>query len=251
MIINSSPIIVLDSGVGGISLVKLLHKTFKNENFIYVADNEFMPYGNKNESALKKRLEKIVDTMIKTYHIKMVVLACNTATMVGLKHLQSKFKIPIYGVNPIQDIPNNAVVICTKLTGKELSKRHFLNFEKAEQNNLQCKYLMLPKLANYIENNFFDKKKINKKVKEIIAKYHLNDYKNIVLGCTHYELIGQYFKENLTNSKVILPSKNTLKNIQKDQILEQIDSKSIGTVYFLSSIPSKSYVDKMYYIFSH
>lgn len=251
MIINGSSVLVLDSGIGGISVLKSLHKTFKNENFIYFADNEFMPYGNKKEPAIKNRLEKIVATFVNTYNVKMVVIACNTATMVGLKHLQNKFKIPIYGVNPTINIPNKAVVMSTKLTAKEINKRHFLNYDSEDQDHLQCKYLVLPKLASFVENNYFNKKKLNKKVKSIIEKYQLGNYKNIVLGCTHYELIGQYFKENLKDTKVIAPSKITIDNIKKDAYLQEIDSKSIGTVYFLSSLPSKSYIDKMYYIFSH
>lgn len=251
MIINSSSILVLDSGIGGISLLKTLHKKFKNENFIYFADNEFMPYGNKKDNLLKQRLEKIVETFVKKYNIKMVVLACNTATTVGMKHLQNKFNIPIYGVNPIQNIPNNAVIVCTKLTAKALNKQQYLNFDNNISKTPHCKYLVLQKLASFVENNYFDKNKLNKKIKSIIEKYQLNQYKNIVLGCTHYELIAQYFKANLTNTKVVLPSKNTLDNIVKDKFVQSIETKSIGTVYFMSSSPSKSYIDKMYYIFNH
>ena len=251
MIINSSSVLVLDSGIGGISLLKMLHKKFKNENFIYFADNEFIPYGNKKDSAIRQRLENIVDMFVKKYNIKMVVLACNTATTVGMKYLQNKFNIHIYGVNPLQDIPNNSVIVCTKLTAKELSKRQYLNFDNNVAKNPHCKYLVLPKLASFVENNYFNKTKLNKKVKSIIEKYHLDECKNIVLGCTHYELIAQYFQANLNNTKIILPSKNTLNNIIKDKSIQLVESKSIGTVYFMSSLPSKSYIDKLYYIFGH
>ncbi len=245
MTINSSSILVVDSGVGGIGLLKQLHTTFKGENFIYLADNEFMPYGNKSDKSIKQRLEKIIEKMIATYHIKAVVLACNTATTVAIKYLHSKFKITIYGVYPTQNTPNNAVVVCTKLTAKKLLKEQCNNL--AEQN--RYKFLALPHLATFVENNWFDKAKMKRKAKQIIEKYNLSNFKTIVLGCTHYEYLGEYFYELLPKSKIILPTKATIKSMKKDNYLT--DGKSQGMVYFLSSLPSKSYLDKMYYIFSH
>lgn len=245
MTINSSSILVIDSGVGGIGLLKQLHATFKGENFIYFADNEFMPYGNKSDKTIKLRLEKILEKMIATYHTKAVVLACNTATTVALKYLQSKFNIPIYGVCPTQNTPNNAVVLCTKLTAKRLVKQQCNNL--AEHN---CyKFLALPHLAIFVENNCFDKAKMKRKAKQIIEKYNLSNFKTIVLGCTHYEYFYDYFCELLPNCKIVLPTKTTIKSMKKDNYLT--DGKSQGMVYFLSSMPSKSYLDKMYYIFSH
>ncbi len=245
MTINSSSILVIDSGVGGIGLLKQLHTSFKGENFIYFADNEFMPYGNKSDKTIKLRLEKIIEKMIATYHTKAVVLACNTATTVAIKHLQSKFKIPIYGVYPTLNIPNNALVVCTKLTAKKLSFEQGHNLK--EKNN--HKFLALPRLASFVENNYFDKSKMKRRAKQIIEKYNLREFKTIALGCTHYEYFYDYFCQLLPNCKIILPTKATIKAMENDNFLT--DSKSQGMVYFLSSLPSKSYLDKMYYIFLH
>ena len=51
-----SPIAVIDSGMGGLKFLKGLKNTYKSENLIYLADNAFMPYGNKSEDEIKRRL---------------------------------------------------------------------------------------------------------------------------------------------------------------------------------------------------
>lgn len=249
MIIQTSAIAVIDSGSGGIGLLKQLHSAFKNENFIYVADNDFLPYGNKSESSLKSRLEKIVNSLLSIYHIKAVVLACNTATTVALNYLRGKFNIPIYGVSPIGCTQHNGLIMCTKLTSKQILKHSFIT-SNSKPTKLNFQFLVMPKLATYIERNVLNSKMLDKKARQLIKKYQLGNYKRIVLGCTHYEFLYDFFCKNLSNTKIICPSKKTIADIKRDNIAYQ-DSKSRGMVYFLVSLPSKSYLDKLYYMFSH
>ena len=111
---SKSPIAVIDSGLGGLKLCKKLRNEYGEENIIYFADDDFMPYGNKTYNQLKSRLEKIINQLIDSFDIKMAVLACNTISAIFLRS-KLRFDIPVFVVSPIDF---DATVICTKMTAK-------------------------------------------------------------------------------------------------------------------------------------
>ena len=75
-------IAVIDSGIGGISVLNQLLLKFKTGNYIYFADNLFMPYGNKSAKFVKTRVEEIIESLNKNYQPDYVIVACNTASSV-------------------------------------------------------------------------------------------------------------------------------------------------------------------------
>src|SRR5690606_35759737 len=98
-----APILVLDSGLGGISILNALQKKLPNENFIYFADYAFLPYGEKSEIEIKTRCKNIVEAFISQTHQsipKAIVLACNTATASAISFLRASFDIEFFGTEP-------------------------------------------------------------------------------------------------------------------------------------------------------
>ena len=73
-------IAIIDSGIGGVSVLKQLIEKFKAGNYIYFADNLYMPYGNKSKTWLKKRIEFLLNSLKTKYGIKHFIIACNTAS---------------------------------------------------------------------------------------------------------------------------------------------------------------------------
>ena len=225
------PIAVIDSGIGGLKLCKKIQQHFKNENIIYFADDDYMPYGNKTVKQLNNRLKFIIDYLKTTFHIKMAVLACNTISAIFLKS-KSKFDIPIFVVSPTEF---NLPIISTKMTAKLYKTSN-------------C--LPIPKLASEIENNFFDSKKLTKYLKFIGKIYHFDKYNQLVLGCTHYELISKYFKEIFPHITFLSPTEKTLKEIIKSNILSNFQPKIKGTTYLMCSSQKQSYIQKLNLIFN-
>src|SRR4030042_4739824 len=96
---DNRPIGLFDSGVGGLSVLLEIKKILPNESFVFLADQNHNPYGAKSPKELKTLSEKITKFLFKS-DIKLLVVACNTATCYAIGHLRSKFKIPIIGVVP-------------------------------------------------------------------------------------------------------------------------------------------------------
>lgn len=94
-------ILVMDSGAGGISTLKVLRKILPYEDYIYFADNKNMPYGNKSRAFLAENAIAIIKKVSEDYALKMAVLACNTLTGAAVKILREEFtSLPIVGMEP-------------------------------------------------------------------------------------------------------------------------------------------------------
>jgi glutamate racemase len=118
------PVGFLDSGLGGLSVVKEVKKLLPRENIEYFADNQRQPYGEKNQDELINYTFQIIHFLIKR-RIKICVIACNTATAASLKQSKEYFPIPIIGViepavqDAIKKTSNKRIgVIATEFTTK-------------------------------------------------------------------------------------------------------------------------------------
>ncbi len=209
-------IAILDSGIGGISILQSLIDKYKSGNYIYFADNLFMPYGNKRKKFLKKRVEAIIQKLIEKYNADMVIVACNTASSLID---ENKYKnVLTMRFNP------NIHCFATKLTKKMLDRDNVI----ADAT-----------LATQIEKNIFDKNKLDRLIKSHINKYKLNELDRFVLGCTHYELVIDIFKKYCPNTEIIKNSNYILKYIN------YFPNTTDLTILFLQSKNSESYLNKL------
>ncbi|MBI3314853.1 MAG: glutamate racemase, partial [Candidatus Omnitrophica bacterium] len=94
---SDAPIGVFDSGLGGLTVVKEITHALPNERVVYFGDTAHVPYGNKSKETIIRFSTQIVTILLK-YEVKMVVVACNTASSLALETIQRKFSVPIVGV---------------------------------------------------------------------------------------------------------------------------------------------------------
>lgn len=93
-------ILVLDSGVGGLTVCEAILEQNDGVAITYVADNAYLPYGTKDERSIIDRLDKLVSHFLQREHVDLVVVACNTASTAVLPSLRAKHSLPIVGVVP-------------------------------------------------------------------------------------------------------------------------------------------------------
>jgi glutamate racemase len=97
--LSQQPIGVFDSGVGGLSVLKVLREQLPKERFIYVADSGFAPYGDRPPAFIKERVFSIAKFLIDR-DVNSIVVACNTATVTAITALRATYSIPIIGLEP-------------------------------------------------------------------------------------------------------------------------------------------------------
>ena len=95
------PIGVFDSGIGGLSVLQALREELPGEDFVYLADNGFAPYGEQGDALVTARTHAIAQYLHVQHHIKALVIACNTATAAAILQVRACFPaLPVIGVEP-------------------------------------------------------------------------------------------------------------------------------------------------------
>lgn len=226
---RNAPIGVIDSGIGGLSLLKLLVDKYSNENYIYLADNLNMPYGNKSKKWLVNRICELITYLYDNFNVKLVILACNTASSC-LTAISKNSPVKVIGLDLNSCIVDDYKILCTRLTAK---------------NNPNLNTYTCSRLARFIEQNLFNKNLIKKRLKHLLNNAKISE-NNIVLGCTHYELIVSEFTTLLPNKNIILPCNKFVESLKLDR---NDLSTQRGDILMLSTLSTKSYIDTLWRIF--
>lgn len=191
-------ILVIDSGVGGLSILTQMLKLFSS-NVIYFADNKHCPYGSHSRAEILKFLVEIIDETRKKYRLKIVVLACNTATTSAISSLRKKYKDLVFvGTEPALNLANNlkykhVLSLTTPVTAAQ-SKYTVLR----NRLSINIKTCAMPCFASNIEQNLTNPNILNAlrlKIDMFFIKNHIKNHDCVVLGCTHYGLI----KDKISN----------------------------------------------------
>lgn len=220
--------LIIDSGIGGLSILNSIRNNFPNIHYIYMMDNEAFPYGEKKEKFILERIIKIINTIKKFYPIGIVIIACNTASTVSLHILKKKFNIPIIGVLPIlqpaiKTTKNNIIgLIATKATINSFYIKKIINKHSFQSN---IKIIDTNELAKIAEKKFRKLSIDNKKLKKIFQSWTILSPKpdTIILGCTHFSFLKKEIQKIFCNPiKFIDAGENIFNNIKKYYYQEKI-----------------------------
>ena len=93
-------ILVFDSGLGGLTVLREIVATRPDAHYVYVADDAFFPYGHHSEDRIIARVVPLIGELIAAHAPDLVVIACNTASTLVMSHLRSEYKLPFVGTVP-------------------------------------------------------------------------------------------------------------------------------------------------------
>ncbi|THD35998.1 MAG: glutamate racemase [Sphingomonas sp.] len=97
---DDRPILLFDSGVGGLSVLAALRDLLPQASLVYVADSAAFPYGTKSEAEIAARVPALLGRLAERYDPRLIVIACNTASTIALGHVRAALDIPIVGTVP-------------------------------------------------------------------------------------------------------------------------------------------------------
>ncbi len=199
--IQTRPIIVFDSGIGGLSIYRPLKASLPDVAIIYLSDPNNFPYGDKSESWLTERF-RVLAHEFQSYNPRLVVLACNTATTNVITELRANLKCKVVGVEPvIKPLAKyqRSLALMTEAAADSAQTKHLL------QSYGDYVTVFTPRgLAEAIEFNNIDQMKISiHEINQIVQKQNIQA---IGLSCTHYPLILNEFKKVIKNVDFIDPA---------------------------------------------
>ena len=245
---SSRPIGVFDSGIGGLTVVKELTRLLPNERIIYFGDTARVPYGNKSKETIIHYSLQIAYFLLKK-KIKMLVVACNSASSVSLPTLKRHFHIPIIGViepgakYAIRNSPNKEIgVIGTLGTISSNSyKKALKRIDSKVKIHQQACSLFVP-----LAEDGWNRSKIAQEISdEYLKKLSQKRIDTLILGCTHYPLLKEVIQRSVGSKVNLVDSgKETAKAVkeilEKKNLLNKYKlSESEHSIYFVSDFPHK------------
>lgn len=232
-------IVIFDSGLGGISVYHEVKKLLPRHKYIYAFDNGGFPYGEKSESFIIERVQQIISAILGQCSIKLLILACNSASTISLMSLRARFKFPVVGVvpavKPAVRLTKNGLVglLATRGTVQRQYTQDLIT-----QFAQSCQFTLLgsAELVNIAEQKLIGEPVNLDGLKRILEPWlklpELPD--TIVLGCTHFPLIREELLAVLPPRTQLIDSGNAIARrtawlIDNCLVNQQATIKSIET----------------------
>ena len=222
---GNSPIGVFDSGVGGLTVVREIMRQMPNEKIVYFGDTARVPYGSKSQETVTRYSEQIV-RFLRTFQVKTIVVACNTASACALDTLEKDIDIPIIGVvkpgaKAASEVTHNGRigVIATEAT---IGSQIYTEYIKELSKNVTIYGKACPLFVPLVEEGLLEDPVTDEIAKRYLAELIDIDIDTLLLGCTHYPLIrstlGRIVGEKVT---LVNPAYETA--LELKNMLESLD----------------------------
>jgi glutamate racemase len=188
-----SPIAVFDSGIGGLTVVSALRRELPGEDIIYLGDTARVPYGGKSRATIERYSEEIAALLVGE-GAKMVVVACNTASALGLPRLREVLSVPVEGViEPgveaalAATVTGHIAVLGTKAT---IGSGAYADALRAARPGIRVTSMACPLLVPLVEEGLFEDVVTDAVLERYLGAVRAGDADALVLGCTHYPLLA-------------------------------------------------------------
>ena len=200
---NQKPIGIFDSGIGGLTVLNELQKILPHENFIYYADTEHLPYGDKSKEEIISYSKYIAKYFIEN-DVKAIVIACGTASALAFETLRNDYDVPIFNVidSTVNYLNSNNIGIiatCASISSNVWDNKILEKLPNANITKVAC-----PKLVPLAESGLVDTAEAEIALTEYLKIIKEKNVDTLILGCTHYPLFLPLIKKILDSNTSII-----------------------------------------------
>jgi glutamate racemase len=190
--VNRRPIGVFDSGIGGLTVVRELIHQLPHESLLYFGDTARVPYGNKSPETVRRFSREILDFLV-SRDVKLVVVACNTASAHALEDLKGAAPVPVEGVIE----PGARAAVAASRSGRigvigtagTVASGAYARAIEAANGKVEVTARACPLFVPLVEEGWLDHPATRLIAEEYLAPLKAHDIDTLVLGCTHYPLL--------------------------------------------------------------
>lgn len=226
---------VFDSGLGGLTAVKEIMSLLPNESIVYFGDTGRVPYGSRSKETILKYTRSDIKFLL-SHNVKMIVIACGTASSAALPEIKNEFDVPILGVveagaiAAVKATRNNKIgIIGTNATIKSGAYTEHIKKIYAETETFER---ACPLFVPLVENGHFDSEVVKLVIDEYLRDIRSAGVDTLILGCTHYPLlekaIAEYMGDKVT---LISPGKEAAKFLKSALGSDMLSSGEQGREY--------------------
>lgn len=234
---------VMDSGVGGLTILEALQMALPNAEFVYFADQAYAPYGALSNDFIASRLISIAH-FFQELKCCLMVVACNTATVAGIQELREQASLPIVGVEPavkpacLRSRMKRVSVLATESTSKSVRLNDLIQTWRFDT---EVQVLSSRHLATYIDRMPDSFLLTQQEVDKLARLVNTHQSDSLVLACTHYPLIKSMFCHALPGVEIVEPSAGVTAQVQRvlnnihPEWQKDLAARSIGRALLLSN----------------
>jgi len=242
----NNPIGIFDSGIGGLTVVKELIRILPFENLVYFGDTARVPYGTRSDRLIRQySLEDAA--FLEQFNIKLLIIACNTASAVAVDLLKSALTIPVTGV-----IEPGVVAALEKSVKKRIgvigttatvNSRAYNKYIQKMDPRTEVFGQPCPLLVSLVEEGWIDDEITRLTIRKYLTPLLANDIDTIILGCTHFPVIKDLIQQEVGPDIVLIDSgqetANVVKNVLENTKINSTENKNGVFECYVSDIPDK------------
>lgn len=237
---NNQAIGVMDSGVGGLTVVKELVRQLPREKIVYFGDSLRCPYGERSKEEVLSFTKEIYNFLSRK-DIKLFIIACNTATALAISEIRKMIDIPVIGVikpgsRRALQISDNDNILVLSTQGTMLSHKYKSTIQKINKSAIVTEHAC-PDFVPLIEAFNYKNADIRDNViHETLKSVKDTNADTVILGCTHYPLIKQAIDDYFSNEKHIVDSgletaRDVSTLLEFKELLSSNDDEIIHEIY--------------------
>ena len=249
---NYAPIGVLDSGVGGLTVLKVLLSLMPHEHFIYLGDTARAPFGTRSEAEIRQIANEMLD-FYQERGVKQVIVACNTLTMLDVNTLQAGRPFQIIGVSHVVALllkfskKKRIGIMATPFTiNSEVHKKEILSYDpEVKVCGVAC-----PKLVKLVEQEQFNTLEMEAVIREYTEPLKKADVDVVALSCTHFPFVKKEIEKALGPDVLVIdPAGRTAANAHIQLHMRNVanhQDKGGAEIYFTANLErAKSLAKRM------
>ena len=193
--VESQPIGMFDSGFGGLTVARALIDLLPTEDLVYIGDTARYPYGPRPLDEVRSFSLEIAEHLVADHNIKLLVVACNTASAAALDELQQRLSIPVVGV--IQ--PGATSLASATRSGRvgvigtvgTIGSREYEQAVTATGAEVDLTSLACPGFVEFVERGLVDTEQVKVLAERLLAPMVAANVDSLLLGCTHYPFLAR------------------------------------------------------------
>lgn len=232
---------VFDSGLGGLTAVKQIMEELPNESIVYFGDTARVPYGSRSPETVLKYTKSDI-RFLQSFDVKVIVIACGTASSVALPRIKEEFATPIVGVvdaavyAAVRATRNKKIgLIGTAGTIKSGSyERHIKEYDR----EITVYKRACPLFVPLVEEGHFDTEVSRLVTAEYLEEIRRAGVDTLIMGCTHYPLLSRVIREYMGDEVTLIdPGAEVAKYLKKkldDEKRHSSDRQEEQYRYFVS-----------------
>ena len=221
---NANPVLpigIFDSGIGGLTVVRQIHRVLPHEDLVYLGDTARVPYGTKSPGTVVRFACEDTQFLMQQ-NVKAVVVACNTVSAWALPTLEQKFPVPIFGViipgaqAALKKSRNRRIgVIGTTTTVRSQAYSHAI---LARDDSARVFARACPLLVPLVEEGWTDNKITQAILRAYLSPILRRRIDTLVLGCTHYPLLKKIIRRVVGKNVALVDSAESCAQFLSEQL---------------------------------